>query len=193
MFYRNLFYNFVYELNPPMTEVMQSIISFHGYLWVFLLFIAIFVFVLFSQIIYSMLFYKKYLAFIIVCYTYLELLFLEFDIYLDITTELKEAEQSSVKYYNRPAVNHYPILEFIWTLVPSIILFFIAIPSFSLLYSADEPIDSVMSTKVIGYQWYWAYEYPALKHIYQTEKMLLLKQILALSLLLQDNPHFLRP
>ena len=51
------------------------------------------------------------------------------------------------------------IIECIWTLIPAIILVQIAIPSLLLLYILDESIDSVLSIKVIGHQWYWSYEF----------------------------------
>lgn len=51
------------------------------------------------------------------------------------------------------------IVECIWTLIPAIILIQIALPSLLLLYILDESIDSVLSIKVIGHQWYWRYEY----------------------------------
>jgi cytochrome c oxidase subunit 1 len=50
-------------------------------------------------------------------------------------------------------------IEIIWTILPGIILLFIAIPSFSLLYAMDEIIDPILTIKVIGHQWYWSYEY----------------------------------
>ena len=55
--------------------------------------------------------------------------------------------------------SHGVILEIVWTTIPSIILVFIAIPSFSLLYSMDEVIEPSLTVKVIGHQWYWSYEY----------------------------------
>jgi cytochrome c oxidase subunit 2 len=54
---------------------------------------------------------------------------------------------------------HSSLLEIVWTIVPAIVLLFIAIPSFALLYSLDEIIDPVLTLKVIGHQWYWSYEY----------------------------------
>jgi cytochrome c oxidase subunit 1 len=54
--------------------------------------------------------------------------------------------------------NH--VLELFVPLVPAIILFFIALPSFSLLYIMDyEPLNPGLTLKVIGRQWYWSYEY----------------------------------
>jgi cytochrome c oxidase subunit 2 len=54
---------------------------------------------------------------------------------------------------------HSSLLEIIWTIVPAIFLVFIAIPSFSLLYSLDEIVDPTITLKIIGHQWYWSYEY----------------------------------
>ncbi len=54
---------------------------------------------------------------------------------------------------------HGATLEVIWTLVPTVILIVIAVPSFSLLYAVDEYINPSMTLKVLGNQWYWSYEY----------------------------------
>jgi cytochrome c oxidase subunit 2 len=54
---------------------------------------------------------------------------------------------------------HNTKLEIIWTIIPTIILIFIAIPSFILLYSLDEVINPSITLKAIGHQWYWSYEY----------------------------------
>lgn len=50
-------------------------------------------------------------------------------------------------------------IEIIWTLVPAIILVFVAFPSLQLLYSMDEVVDPSLTIKAIGHQWYWSYEY----------------------------------
>lgn len=51
------------------------------------------------------------------------------------------------------------IIECIWTIIPAVILVQIAIPSLLLLYILDESIDSNLTIKAIGHQWYWSYEY----------------------------------
>ena len=51
------------------------------------------------------------------------------------------------------------MIECIWTIIPAIILIQIAIPSLLLLYMLDESIDSSLSIKMLGHQWYWRYEY----------------------------------
>jgi cytochrome c oxidase subunit 2 len=57
------------------------------------------------------------------------------------------------------SVTHGETLEIVWTIIPSIILMIIGVPSFTLLYSMDEVIDPALTLKVIGRQWYWTYEY----------------------------------
>jgi len=57
------------------------------------------------------------------------------------------------------SVTHGETLEIVWTIIPSIILMVIGVPSFTLLYSMDEVIDPALTLKVIGRQWYWTYEY----------------------------------
>jgi len=65
-----------------------------------------------------------------------------------------------VDYKHTRALSHWTTLEVIWTILPSFILFAIAVPSFVLLYSMDELTDDVAITvKVIGHQWYWSYQF----------------------------------
>jgi len=54
--------------------------------------------------------------------------------------------------------SHNSMVEIIWTILPAILLLFIAVPSFTLLYSLDEIIDPQLTVKIIGHQWYWSYE-----------------------------------
>ena len=56
-------------------------------------------------------------------------------------------------------VVHGTTIEIIWTVIPSLILVVVALPSFALLYSIDEIIDPALTIKCIGLQWYWSYEY----------------------------------
>jgi len=50
-------------------------------------------------------------------------------------------------------------IETIWTIIPAIILVFLALPSLRLLYLLDEVGDCGLTVKRIGHQWYWSYEY----------------------------------
>nr|YP_010181525.1 cytochrome c oxidase subunit II [Eurycantha calcarata]QVD43186.1 cytochrome c oxidase subunit II [Eurycantha calcarata] len=51
------------------------------------------------------------------------------------------------------------MIELIWTVTPALTLFFIATPSLRLLYLMDEINMPMMTTKTVGHQWYWTYEY----------------------------------
>jgi cytochrome c oxidase subunit 2 len=69
--------------------------------------------------------------------------------------------------------SHHSILEIVWTILPAIVLVFLAIPSFALLYSLDELINPDMTLKVIGHQWYWSYEYSDYAMLYNDGKGLM--------------------
>nr|YP_009443401.1 cytochrome c oxidase subunit II [Diaphorina lycii]ATR80185.1 cytochrome c oxidase subunit 2 [Diaphorina lycii] len=51
------------------------------------------------------------------------------------------------------------MIELIWTLIPTIVLSIIAIPSLHLLYLMDELNLPILTIKILGHQWYWSYEY----------------------------------
>nr|ATG33634.1 cytochrome c oxidase subunit II [Gastrolina depressa] len=57
------------------------------------------------------------------------------------------------------------MIEIIWTILPTIILIFIAIPSLRLIYILDEVNNPILTIKTIGHQWYWSYEYSDFKKI----------------------------
>jgi cytochrome c oxidase subunit 2 len=56
--------------------------------------------------------------------------------------------------------SHNTLLEVAWTVVPVLILVYIAVQSFPFLYFADRTTDPQMTLKATGHQWYWSYEYP---------------------------------
>nr|YP_009560639.1 cytochrome c oxidase subunit II [Liriomyza chinensis]AWX34627.1 cytochrome c oxidase subunit II [Liriomyza chinensis] len=62
------------------------------------------------------------------------------------------------KFTNRFLL-HGQMIEMIWTILPAIILLFIAFPSLRLLYLLDEINEPSITLKTIGHQWYWSYEY----------------------------------
>lgn len=51
------------------------------------------------------------------------------------------------------------VLETVWTVVPIIILLFMAFPSLYLLYLMEDISSPSLTVKVIGHQWYWEYQY----------------------------------
>lgn len=68
------------------------------------------------------------------------------------------------KFTNRFLLSGQTI-EIIWTILPAIILLFIAFPSLRLLYLLDEINKPSITLKTIGHQWYWSYEYSDFKNI----------------------------
>nr|ALO70952.1 cytochrome c oxidase subunit 2 [Pselaphinae sp. 12 EF-2015] len=68
------------------------------------------------------------------------------------------------KYNYRYLLDHQ-MIEMIWTIIPAIILIFIALPSLKLLYMLDEINNPMITIKTIGHQWYWSYEYSDFKNI----------------------------
>lgn len=68
------------------------------------------------------------------------------------------------KFTNRFLL-HGQLIEIIWTILPAIILLFIAFPSLRLLYLLDETYKPRLTLKSIGHQWYWSYEYSDFKNI----------------------------
>ncbi|HNB27642.1 MAG TPA: cytochrome c oxidase subunit II [Alphaproteobacteria bacterium] len=57
---------------------------------------------------------------------------------------------------------HNTLLEVVWTVVPALILVFIAVFSFPLLYKQldVQAQNPELTIRAIGHQWYWSYEYP---------------------------------
>lgn len=56
-------------------------------------------------------------------------------------------------------------IELIWTILPAIILIFIALPSLKILYMIEETNKPIITIKAIGHQWFWSYEYSDFKKI----------------------------
>lgn len=62
---------------------------------------------------------------------------------------------------NPSKTSHNTLIEIVWTVVPVLILAFIAWPSISLLAKQFKPApDNAVTIKAIGNQWFWSYEYP---------------------------------
>ena len=51
------------------------------------------------------------------------------------------------------------VLETVWTILPIIVLLFIAFPSLYLLYLIEEISTPSLTVKVVGHQWYWEYQF----------------------------------
>lgn len=77
---------------------------------------------------------------------------------------LFNVSQQNIPFWSRTRLNvwgnHNLVLkvEFLFFWIPTLIIFSIAIPCFTMLYMLDEIVHTTMTVKVIGRQWYWIYE-----------------------------------
>lgn len=85
---------------------------------------------------------------------YYEIIILTIVVWILISVIIKNNNHLILKDLNKNS-----LIEIIWTLIPGIILILIALPSFRLLYLMDDYIDSNLTIKIIGNQWYWSYNY----------------------------------
>nr|AEW43232.1 cytochrome oxidase subunit II [Aporrectodea morenoe]AEW43233.1 cytochrome oxidase subunit II [Aporrectodea morenoe]AEW43234.1 cytochrome oxidase subunit II [Aporrectodea morenoe]AEW43235.1 cytochrome oxidase subunit II [Aporrectodea morenoe]AEW43236.1 cytochrome oxidase subunit II [Aporrectodea morenoe] len=75
------------------------------------------------------------------------------------------------KHLNRYIMEAQTI-ETIWTILPALILLFLALPSLRILYVTDEVSNPSLTVKTIGHQWYWSYEYTDFMNIEMDSYML---------------------
>uniref|UniRef100_UPI00315CE027 cytochrome c oxidase subunit II n=1 Tax=Ceratozetella imperatoria TaxID=3127034 RepID=UPI00315CE027 len=62
-------------------------------------------------------------------------------------------------------------IETIWTVLPALMLIFIALPSLKTLYLMEDTKTPSMTIKISGHQWYWSYEYTSMKLV-ETENFM---------------------
>jgi len=117
----------------PATPIMEGIIDLYNHIFFFLAGIACFVFWLLGRILYEF--------------------YYEFNFPKDKATLENRRNLIALQ-----KVTHGTLLEIVWTIAPSVVLMFVAVPSFALLYTMDEVVDPSVTFKVIGHQWYWSYE-----------------------------------
>ena len=48
----------------------------------------------------------------------------------------------------------HQLVEGVWTIIPAVILIFLALPSLHLLYLRDELFQPLLTVKAVGHQWY---------------------------------------
>lgn len=103
--------------------------------------------------------FHNYLMFymIVICILVFWILYKIIDLFNENKNSLKNVQKFS----------HSSVLEIVWTILPAVVLLFLAIPSFALLYSLDELIDPDITLKTIGHQWYWSYEYSDYSSLYE--------------------------
>lgn len=119
----------------PATDIMMNMINLHAYIMSFLAGVLVFVVWLFGNILYEF-HYKPYFP-----------------------TSKDDFKFILVGIKNK-VPTHNMLVEFVWTILPSLILVAIAIPSFSLLYlMSDLTVNQkhIIFVHCVGKQWYWEY------------------------------------
>ena len=157
----------LFTFQDPATPIAEGIIDIHRHIFFFLIVIFLFVLWIMQRLIYE--FWYETLSF---------------------------NKNNKVKLFllSNLRLSHNTTIELVWTIMPCVILYLIAIPSFLLLYSMDESIDPAITLKAIGHQWYWSYEYDDYKFQFESlafDSYMLPEEDLSLGqlrLLEVDNP-----
>ena len=55
--------------------------------------------------------------------------------------------------------HEHPVVEFVWALIPLLILIAMAIPATKVLMRMDDTAEAQVNIKITGYQWKWKYDY----------------------------------
>nr|CBL58253.1 cytochrome c oxidase subunit 2 [Micropsectra sofiae]CBL58254.1 cytochrome c oxidase subunit 2 [Micropsectra sofiae]CBL58256.1 cytochrome c oxidase subunit 2 [Micropsectra sofiae] len=90
-------------------------------------------------------------------------------------------------HLNNRFLLHGQTIEVIWTILPAIVLLFIALPSLRILYLLDEINSPSITLKTIGHQWYWSYEYSDFNNIEFDSYMISSNNLNSFRLLDVDN------
>nr|QTC30716.1 cytochrome oxidase subunit 2 [Psyttalia concolor] len=89
--------------------------------------------------------------------------------------------------YINKNILHNQFIEIIWTMIPILILVFMALPSLKILYMIEETMNPNLSLKILGHQWYWSYEYCDFYSIEFDSFMILDNKLSMIRLLDVDN------
>jgi cytochrome c oxidase subunit 2 len=81
-------------------------------------------------------------------------------------------------------------LEFLWTVLPAVILIFIAFPTVAAIFRTQAaPPRDALRVKVIGHQWWWEFQYPDLGFVTATDLHLPAGRPVSLELVGADVIH----
>jgi cytochrome c oxidase subunit 2 len=181
----------------PATPVMEGIIDLHNYIFFYLILVFVFIFYMFCYIMYNFYILPTFLYDFVSDEDYsasenrvIKKLFLHFgmnvyyyrhnvnkyirrrryhhyifDLFRIYLINMALERQDQILYTRK--INHGIVVETVWTIIPSIILVLIAVPSFALLYAMDEIVEPKLTVKAIGQQWFWTYEYA---HFFNTSE-----------------------
>ncbi len=59
-----------------------------------------------------------------------------------------------------PQTHGHTVLEIGWTILPTLILVVLGVPSVMMLFELDQPPSRPLRVEVIGHQWWWEFRYP---------------------------------
>ncbi len=63
-----------------------------------------------------------------------------------------------------PQIHGHAFLEILWTLIPALILIFIAVPTVRTIFQTEAKVAAgALQIEVIGHQWWWEFKYPEYK------------------------------
>jgi len=173
MLKEKLLYGLKWQFQDPVTSIMERIIEFHNGIMFYMVIVVTLVFWMLTSIIWHFGLNMRYH----IVSTLIDLsgnvwsrltnyLYILLDVRVGkLKTEsvgqrsLHEVLRSRNEFKQLRFIMHGQLLEIIWTITPSIVLVCIAVPSFAMLYSMEELVEPALTLKVIGYQWYWSYEY----------------------------------
>ncbi len=81
-------------------------------------------------------------------------------------------------------------VEILWTVVPAVILAFIAVPTVQTIFrTSSTPPGEVVEIEVIGHQWWWEYRYPGLKIVTANELHVPVNKTVSLKMTSGDVVH----
>jgi len=68
--------------------------------------------------------------------------------------EMMPVYKEDIKKAMTDQVTHAPVLEFLWVVIPAVILIFIAYPSVMMLYYNEAYVNPIFNISAIGNQWF---------------------------------------
>lgn len=116
----------------PATPIMEGIIDAHGEIVIYLILILSLICSLFIYVIFCFINFKN------------------------------EETKLVADNWNIKSSKTVQIIEFVWTIIPTLLLIVIGLPSFSLLFALEEInncVETDLSITAVGRQWYWVYFY----------------------------------
>lgn len=129
----------------PATDLMENIVNLHHFIFFFILLISGVVLWLLIQII------DKFI------YLYC---FNPVNIEKNYDSKNKLVIYTlATHFFNTRSFKEDKVLEAAWTLLPGVILVIISVPSFYMLYLAEESVETLLTVKAVGFQWYWTYDF----------------------------------